>query len=134
ILLFMASINFLYRSTKETATLNLRLLFRNKDKDIVLGGKTKVLVTKQYWTKEHNLTRGKTVEILNKQNEIKKELEKIESYLLSAFNEANPDNVDANWLNTQMEYYYNPQKQVKHSDELIVYFDTYLKLKSSDLE
>ena len=49
----MASINFLYRSTKENANLNLRLLFRYNDKDYVFGVKIKEEVSKYYWSKQH---------------------------------------------------------------------------------
>ena len=51
----MATVNFLYRSTKEKAPLNLRLLFRHDDKDYVLGAKTQFQVSKHYWAKEHPL-------------------------------------------------------------------------------
>ena len=54
----MASVNFLYRSTKPKAFLNLRLLLRIIDekfpkgyKDFSLGGKTKLEISKQYWEK-----------------------------------------------------------------------------------
>jgi hypothetical protein len=67
----MASINFIYRSTKDKANLNIRFLYRNpnissivkskktgeKEKvpytDFVLGAKTKIEVSKTYWTKQH---------------------------------------------------------------------------------
>ncbi len=36
----MASVNYLYRSKKETAELVLRLLYRNNDIDYVIGTKS----------------------------------------------------------------------------------------------
>ncbi len=93
----MAAVNFLYRSTKENAPLNLRLLFRHEDKDYVLGVKTKVYIysnkelienphlsAKRYWAKEHQQTRPKDVEISNKQVEVNTELNKIENHILSS--------------------------------------------------
>ena len=49
----MATVSFLYRSTKPTAFLNLRLLFRHNNTDFVFGAKTKVLVSNEYWNKHH---------------------------------------------------------------------------------
>ena len=45
----MATINFLYRSKKDIAPLNLRLLYRHNNKDFQLGVRTKFLVGKEYW-------------------------------------------------------------------------------------
>ena len=50
----MATINFLFRSTKEEAPLTLRLLFRHNNADYVFGSNTKLIVSKEYWTKQHN--------------------------------------------------------------------------------
>ena len=47
----MATINFLFRSTKEEAPLTLRLLFRHNDVDYVFGSTIKLNVKKEYWTK-----------------------------------------------------------------------------------
>ena len=45
----MASVVFLYRSTKDSACLTARLLFRIDKKDFILASKTKLDVTKTYW-------------------------------------------------------------------------------------
>ena len=76
----MASINFLYRSTKEKANLNLRLLFRYDEVDYVFGAKTKVEVSKVYWSKQHK-KKSKDIEITNRQTEINNELNKIENHV-----------------------------------------------------
>jgi len=41
----MVTINFLYRSNKNEANLNIRLLFRNNNIDNVIGGITKIKTT-----------------------------------------------------------------------------------------
>ena len=46
----MAAINFLYRSTRDTSELNLRLLYRFEDEDYVFGTKTKIVISKSDWT------------------------------------------------------------------------------------
>ena len=53
----MASVVFLYRSTKESACLTARLLFRHEKKDYVLASKTKLKVDRAYWEKKHTVNR-----------------------------------------------------------------------------
>ena len=84
----MASVNFLYRSNKSNAFLNLRLLFRNEDKDFVFGVKTKVEVSREYWIKQHK-KKSRDIAIINQQTEINNKLAKIESYLLGVFHNTN---------------------------------------------
>ena len=100
----MATINFLYRSTKPEASLNLRLLFRNDGKDVVIGGNTKLSVSKHYWTKQHSV-KQKDLNIVNKQHEVIEEMNKIEKHILSAFNNINPEDATKNWLQTQINLY-----------------------------
>lgn len=143
----MAAVNFLYRSTKENAPLNLRLLFRHEDKDYVLGVKTKVYIysdkeliekpdlsAKKYWAKEHLQTRPKDVEIGNKQVEVNTELNKIENYLLSAFNDTDPKEITKNWLELRMELYYNPpQQSVGIPTNLVDYIDFYIDYRKHEI-
>ena len=89
----MASVNFLYRSTKEKAKLNLRLLFRHNNLDYVFAAKTKVEVSKYYWTRQHK-KKSKDIEVTNMQTDINNELNKIENHILKAFNTTNPDKVN----------------------------------------
>ena len=125
----MASVNFLYRSNKSSAFLILRLLFRNEDKDFVFGVKTKVEVSREYWTKQHK-KKSRDIAIINQQTEIKNELAKVESYLLGVFHNANVNDIDKDWLSSQIDYYYNPVKQAEqHSNELLKYFLCYMAYK-----
>jgi putative ABC transport system permease protein len=82
----MATINFLYRSTKDEANLILRLLFRHDGKDNVLAVNTKYSVSKHYWTKQHDIKKPKELAVVNKQHEVAEELNKIEKCVLTAFN------------------------------------------------
>lgn len=144
----MASVNFLYRSTKENAPLNLRLLFRHEDKDYVLGVKTKVYIystkelkenpelsAKKYWTKEHQQKRPKNIDISNKQQEINIELNKIENHILGAFNDANPKDITKEWLELQIELFYDPlQEKAGIPTNLIEYIDFYIKHRKHELK
>ena len=123
----MASINFLYRSTKKTSNLNVRLLFRHNAKDYVFGAKTKVEVSKIYWSKQHK-KKSKDIDITNQQTEINNELNKIENHILKAFNSLNPQGITKDWLISQVDYYYNPPIENKETPkDLINYIDFYIE-------
>ena len=129
----MATINFLYRSTKSEANLILRLLFRNDGKDVVVGGNTKLLVSKHYWTKQHSV-KQKDLDKVNKQHEVTEELNKIEKHVLSAFNNINPEDATKNWLQTQINLYYKPApKPESLPTGLLKYLEKYLELKSNEI-
>lgn len=129
----MATVNFLYRSIKDKANLHLRLLYRFNDKDFVFGANTKFEVSKDYWNKQHN-KKSKDIKISNKQTEVNNELNKIENYILKAFNSVNPDEVNKEWLQTQINYYYNPPKEAEQlPTELLKYFDYFIEVKKNEI-
>jgi integrase len=129
----MATVNFLYRSTKDKANLHLRLLYRFNETDFVFGANTKFEVLKDYWNKQHK-KKSKDIEITNKQTEVNNELNKIENHILNAFNSVNPDEVNKEWLQTQIDYYYNPPQQAeKLPTELLKYFPIFLEYKKSSI-
>lgn len=141
----MASVNFLYRSTKPKAFLNLRLLYRITDEqhlkgyqDFTIGGKTKLEVSKQYWEKEHPQIRFKrtnNIDELNriqdlkeKQNNISQELNKLEAHILQTFNLTDPEKVTKIWLQKIIDDYYNPAKaKEKKPEDLISYVNIYIE-------
>ena len=130
----MASVNFLYRSTKEKSNLNLRLLFRNNGKDYVFGAKTNIEISKYYWSKQHK-KKSKDIDITNKQTDINNELNKIENYVLNAFNSVSIETINKEWLQTQIDYYYNPPKQEKSiPTDLINYIDFYINYRKHELK
>jgi len=141
----MATVNFLYRSTKDNANLVLRLLYRFNDTDFVFGANTKLEVSKNYWSKLHKQVKFKKtndVDELNeiqaikeKQNEITTELTKIENYVLKAFNSVSPDEINKQWLQTQIDYYYNPPQQDKSIPVgLVDYIDFYIDYRKHELK
>ena len=124
----MATINFLYRSTKDEANLILRLLFRHDGKDNVLAVNTKYSVSKHYWTKQHDIKKPKELAVVNKQHEVVEELNKVEKYVLTAFNSVNIGIVNKQWLQNQIDLYYNPPIPPEQlPNDLIGYFSKYLK-------
>jgi len=162
ILHIMATVNFLYRSNKENAPLNLRLLFRNPDlpskvldkktkeiidvsyTDFVLGANTQFEVSSHYWNKLHKQSKFKKtndadeiegIQLLKeKQIEVNTELNKIENHVLKAFNSVNPDEVNKEWLQTEIDYYYNPPTETEPlPTELLKYFDYFIECKKNEI-
>ncbi len=129
----MATVNFLYRSTKDKANLILRLLFRSNESDFVFGANTKYEVSKDYWNKQHK-KRSKDIGVTNRQTEVNNELNKIENHVLNAFNSVNPDEVNKDWLQTQIDYYYNPPAETEAlPTELLNYFDYFMESKKNEI-
>ncbi len=130
----MATINFLYRSTKDEANLILRLLFRHDGKDNVLAVNTKYTVTKHYWTKQHDIKKPKELAVVNKQHEVIEELNKIEKFVLTAFNSVIISAINKQWLQNQMDLYCNPPVPPEQlPNDLIGYFDKYLDFKKNEI-
>lgn len=130
----MATINFLYRSTKDEANLILRLLFRHDSKDNVLAVNTKLSVTKHYWTKQHEIKKPKELAVVNKQHEVIEELNKIEKHVLTAFNSVSMDVINKQWLQNTLDEYYNPPAAPEQlPNDLIGYFQKYLDFRKNDI-
>jgi len=131
----MASVVFLYRSTKDSACLTARLLFRLEKKDFILASKTKLEVTKTYWNKKH-ATKSKDISIINRQTQIKNELNKITQFVLKEFNKSSaPDQLNNKWLTSKIDNYYKPTKDPKNIPKDIVRFiDYYIELRKSEVK
>lgn len=130
----MATINFLYRSTKNQATLNIRLLYRYGEKDYVYGAKTLLKVDKEYWVKYHNQKRPKNIEIANKQQEVNAEINNIQNFILNAFEKAVPSSIDKIWLQTKIDNYYNRDSdQIQIPKGLVDFVPYYIKEKDNDI-
>lgn len=140
----MATVNFLYRSTREKANLHVRLLYRFNENDFVFGANTKFETTKYYWTKEHKQRKfkktsdvvesNKIQDIKAKQNEVNTELNKIENHILDAFNSVNPDEINKEWLQTQIDSYYNPPQEAEPLPKgLLKYFDYFIECKKNEI-
>jgi hypothetical protein len=132
-LLSMATVNFMYRSNKPMANLTIRLLFRHKGKDFVFSAKTKNIIEADYWNNDHNKTRILDAKLQNKQSELKAELLEIENHILKNFELADKDRMPKGWLQSQIDFYYNPKVQTTISNRLVEYIDYYIECKKVDL-
>jgi len=139
----MATVNFLYRSTRENANLVARLLFSYNDKNVVLGANTEYKVDADYWNTNHvpdkktkKIKGTKDGTITTKRFEVNTELKKINDHIITAFDLVNPENVTKEWLQTQIDYYYNPPIEIEDEllpTELIKYFDYFMEQKKTEI-
>jgi integrase len=145
----MATVNFLYRSLKENAPLNVRLLFRHNDKDFVIGAKSELFIysykeltddsklsAKRYWTELHNKKKVRDIDISNKQIEVQGKINALENYILQEFEKASSNLVanNKNWLKAILEQFYRPKTQANNIPlELVPFFDYYIENKKNEL-
>ena len=113
----MATINFLYRSKKDTAPLTIRLLYRHEGKDFVFGVRSELLIERDYWSKVHNAP-TRDVKIKNKQTLINTELNKIETYVLEEVKSYGLDRLNKKILAGIVKRYYNPEEKKVDQDVL----------------
>lgn len=130
----MATVNYLYRSQRDKSPLILRLLFRANETDFVFGVKTRLEVTKQYWKIDHKKKRAKGVDLINRQTEVNKELGNLKAHVLENFQKTNSSFINKEWLQTQIENYYNPSKKSSElPKELLKYIDVFIENRRNDL-
>lgn len=145
----MATVNFMYRSIKENAPLNIRFLFRHENKDYVFGAKSELYIyshdelqdnsklsAKRYWRELHGKKKVKDISIANKQVEIQNKINAIENYLIGAFNDSDIREVINNkdWLKEVLELFYRPIRENEDIPvDLIPFFDYYTTKRKGDI-
>lgn len=129
----MATINFYYRSKKETAYLTLKLRFSHEKKDFVKTAKTQIQTSLEVWQKlqAQRIKDAKTKAEVNKLN---KETLNLETFIIKKF-KAEPNKLkptSKEWLNNIVNEFYNPTKEVP--TDLIAYFNYYLEARKNELK
>ena len=109
----MASINYLYRSKKDQASLKVRLLFRYDGKDHQLETDSKIVVTSDYWNHYHRKSKIKDVGIRNKQREVENSLNALEKSIIESFYKSDPKYIDKAWLVSTVETHYKHGEDFK---------------------
>lgn len=129
----MSAVNFLYRSTKSIAFVNVRLLFTHEGKNHVFQGTSKIEVSKEYWDKQHN-KRTRDPEIVELQKSISDKMFDLERHILKEFNSVSPSIVNKEWLRITIDNFYNPKKETDAlPKDLVSYITTYIDFKRSDV-
>ena len=125
----MATINFLFRSTKNKANLTLRLLFRNYGEDKVIGADSKITIEKEFWKKYLNQKNLKEVKLINEQTKIKNLMSALSVHILNKLENANLNTISKTWLQLEIENFYFPDDLKPKVPTLLTdYFDYYIEL------
>ena len=122
----MATVHFLYRSTREKSFLEVRLQHTENTIKYLWNAKTKIEVSKDYWTKHHKINSRDGV-IRKQQAKVKELCSIIENLILDGFKSTTPEAITKDWLQTKIDLYYNPKLNDVPTEvvptNLIEYFD-----------
>lgn len=131
----MASINFLYRSTKKIAPLTVRLLFRHDGNDYTFGTKTNYLVSADNWREYQKKRKQSTdIDFQNFKTDTDAELQEIQKHILTTFFDSSPSSVNNDWMKDVVSRYYTPVLENQQAPtELIKFFSFYIDMKRNDL-
>lgn len=109
----MATVNFLYRSTRPETTLTLRLRFRKENKSLHVEAATKFVVGKDFWANRLKKTNNQLLK--NERIVVLGKLLKIENFIVDALKSIKISEINKEWLKTQIEYYYNPPDELNET-------------------
>ena len=127
----MATVNFLYRSGKPDGPLTARLLFSHNGKNYVFSKRTREVVNKAVWEAD----KSKDITIINKRFEYMSGVNKLMTYILTAFESARPEQITSQWLDRQVDFYYAPARGGNEIPEsLIDFIDFYISDRKDDGE
>lgn len=117
----MASVYFLYRSTKQIAPLTVRLqLINDHEKKIQFQAKTQLEVSKKYWEKTRHKKRNVDAQDKKLISEINNELSKLEEFIITKLKLNSHDLEDKDMLKIIVHDYYNPPTtEIKRSDLIL---------------
>jgi hypothetical protein len=128
----MATVKFMYRSTRPKAFLEVRV----QNKNSIWGGKTDILTTSDFWNNYFKVDKLRDVDLRNEQIRINDLCNKLETYLLEEIKKTDLDKVtDKDWLKTVLNILYRPEsvEGVKtYPNGLIPYLDYYTDVEKED--
>lgn len=138
----MATVNFLYRSTKENNPFNVRLLFREEGKDYLIESNSKISVysrdelienpklsAKEFW-KKYGKKNSKDLSIINRKESLTTEFNKLTNVILNAFEKINYQNATKEWLQSVIDEAHNPNVRNGLPDNLIDFMSYYLDVRT----
>ena len=129
----MATVKFLYRSTKKTGPITLRFTYtRASDgKTKMIEAKTRIIINKSEWEKLRNPKQIKDASTKNLRITFEERLNKLEMLVLNKYKEGFDH--DKEWLIDILNNYYNPIVKEIVPQTLIEYFHVFLKKKEKKI-
>jgi hypothetical protein len=112
-LIQMPPVHFLYSSIRSKAKLEVRLQHTNKASinttNYIWTAKTLIEVTKDFWVKQRKVKSKGNVDISNEQTRVNNLCNALHNFIINCFNLTTPDAITKDWLQSQINHYYNPQ-------------------------
>ncbi len=121
----MATIYFLYRSTREQAQLTVRLQDHDRDnKKFQFQAKTELETSKKFWNTTRHKKRNVDAADKNKISEVNAKLSDLETFLLTKYKEQKPEAKQKDWLKEILHEFYNPieNEDIKEKNESITFW------------
>ena len=129
----MATVKFLYRSTKEIAPLTLRLSFRRNGKDFVYETKTPIIISKGEWDLLGSPKRIKDAKLKNRKIDLDQKTIALEKMVLNAFSLSRTNDISKNWLTRLVSEYYSINDDTDIPDTVLGYFPRFLEGKKNSI-
>ena len=122
----MATVKFLYRSTKEVGPLTLRFSYRWNGVDLVYEAKTPIILSKRDWLLLGSPKRVKDAALKNRKIDIYQEMTALERVVLNAFSLSNPQEISKKWLKDLVSEHYHINDHADIPDTVLDYFPRFL--------
>jgi len=123
----MATVKFLYRSTKDIGPITLRFTYTpsGEGKSTMVEEKTRITITKNDWLKLGTPKRIKDAKLKNLKIELDQQLYELEKLVLTKYNDG--ELVDKKWLTNILDDFYDPEVKKEIPSTVIGYFPIYLE-------
>ena len=129
----MATVKFLYRSTKDIGPITLRLTFTPtpEGKTIMIEEKTRITITREDWRKLATPKRIKDAKLKNIKMKLDEQLNQLEKLVLTKYNDG--EIIDKKWLTNILDNYFDPEIKKEIPSTLIEYFPIYLEAMKNQI-
>lgn len=131
----MASVNFLYRSTKDSAKIVLRFLHRTETgRDLQIDQRTNETVTKDFWSNVFKKKRITDPILINDKLTLEARLNFLTNHVLKSFEATPEERLNKEWLKRTISEYYEPTTNNKTIPlDLVNFFDYYIAVKENEI-
>lgn len=124
----MATVHYLYRSTRDKAPLEVRLQHLN----FIWGAKSEIEVSKDFWN-NHRKTKSRNIDIRNEQVRVKGLCSNLENFILDNFKNTNPETLPTDWLKGILKPTAKTAKKIIPTT-LVEYIDYYIDYRKNEIK
>lgn len=124
----MATVHYLYRSTREKGNLEVRLQHLN----FIWTAKSKIEVTRDFWNNQRK-TKSRNIDIRNEQVRVEQECSELENFILNSFKNTIPEMLPKDWLKGILDPNDKTVNKVIPTT-LIEYIDYYIDYRKHEIK